>query len=178
MRVLVVASTVLIAAAFVVEPRTQASVSRCPMSVLSPRLAEPVSPTTGAHPIALRLVNRGRRTCALRGYPVVALSDERGIIPFVYRHGGDMMVTSRPPTLIELRTGQSAYVLIDKFRCDLGDVRTSTSVQISIRGSTFRSRLIPLPRMRISLCKPGISAEGRVVNVSPFESTLRATLRG
>jgi len=134
------------------------------------------SPTTGAHPIALRLVNRGRNTCRLRGYPIVTLRDERGIIPFAYRHGGDMMVTSRPPTPVVLRTGESAYVLLDKFRCDLGAVRTSTSVQIRLKGSTSRSRPIALPYMRVSLCKPGIPAEGRVVNVSPFEPTLRATL--
>jgi hypothetical protein len=103
------------------------------------------------------------------------------LIPFVYRHGGDIMVTSRPPRPVLLRAGGSAYVLLDKFRCDLGDRRESTSVQIGLKGSTSRSRPVALGDMHISLCKPGIPAEGRVVNVSPFEPTrgaTRATLHG
>lgn len=145
---------------------------------LSVRLATPVSPTTGAHPIALRLVNRGRAQCTLKGYPVVVIRDARGIIPFVYRHAGDMMVTSRRPQRVSLRSGGSAYVLLDKFRCDLGTSRTSTRLQMGLAGSTARSRPVALTAMRISLCKRGIASEGRVVYVSPFEPTLRATLRG
>jgi hypothetical protein len=108
----------------------------------------------------------------------VALRDGRGVIPFVYRHGGDMMVTSRPPKRVLLRSGRSAYVLLDKFRCDLGVRRTSTSVQIWLNGSAVHSRAIPLSDMRVSLCKPGIAAEGRIVNVSPFEPTRGATRHG
>jgi Protein of unknown function (DUF4232) len=147
------------------------------MPNLSVRLAAQVSPATGAHPIGLRLVNQGA-PCTLKGYPVVLLRDAKGVIPFVYRHTGDMMVTSRPPRRISLRSGGSAYVLLDKFRCDLGAVRTGTRVQVGLAGSTARSRPLALDGMRISLCKRGIPSEGRVVVVSPFEPTLRATLRG
>jgi Protein of unknown function (DUF4232) len=146
------------------------------MANLSIRLAEQPSPTTGAHPLALRLINRRPQACVLDGYPLAALRDARGTIPFVYRHHGDMMVTSRPPKPVSLRPGDSAYVLLDKFRCDLGERRVSTTVQIWLKGSKTRSPPIGVVPERISLCKPGIPAEGRVVNVSPFEPTLRATL--
>lgn len=178
MKVLVVASALLTCAALAVESRGLASVSRCSIVQLSIRLAGEVSPTTGAHPIALRVLNRGHNGCLVSGYPIVALRDGRGIIPFVYRHGGDVMVTSRSPRPVVLRTGGSAYVLLDKFRCDLGDRRVSTRVQIGLKGSASRSRQVALGDLHISLCKPGIAAEGRIVNVSPFEPTLRATLHG
>jgi hypothetical protein len=177
MKVLAVAIALLASAALTAEPRAQASMSRCLMVDLLIRLAGEVSPTTGAHPIALRIVNRGQ-ACQVSGYPGVVLRDGGGVIPFVYRHRGDIMVTSRPPRPVLLRTGGSAYLLLDKFRCDLGDRRRSTSVQIWLKGSTSGSRRVALGDMRISLCKPGIPAEGRVVNVSPFEPTLRATLHG
>jgi Protein of unknown function (DUF4232) len=158
--------------------KAHASVSRCVIADLSVSLGTDVSPTTGAHPISLRLVNQGRPRCTLNGYPLVVLRDAKGVIPFVYRHAGDMMVTSRPPTRVTLRSGRSAYVLLDKFRCDLGSRRTSRSIQIGLEGSSARSRPITLTGMRVSLCKPGIASEGRVVYVSPFEPTLRATFHG
>jgi hypothetical protein len=176
MKVVLVGGWLLASTALIAEPHEQASAPRCVMASLSVRLAGQPSPTTGAHPLALRLINRGPKACVLNGYPFVALRDAKGIIPFVYRHHGDMMVTSRPPSLVLVRPGGSAYVLLDKFRCDLGERRVSTNVEIWLKGSTTRSRPVGVLAERISLCKPGIAAEGRVVNVSPFEPTLRATL--
>lgn len=162
------------------QPRAGAAVSRCAMAHLAARLGPDVSATTGAHPIALRVVNRSRSECWLKGYPAVVLRDGRGAIPFVYVHRGDIMVTSRPSRAVVLRPGASAYVLLDKFRCDLGSRRDSTSVQIGLEGSPVRSHPVALRGggLFISLCKPGLRAEGRVVFVSPFEPTLRATLHG
>jgi Protein of unknown function (DUF4232) len=147
------------------------------MRDLSLRPAADVSPTTGAHPIALRLVDRGAGSCFLRGYPSVALSDGHGVIPFVYSHRGDAIVTSRAPRRVLLRPGASAYVLLDKFRCDVGDRRVSTRAQLWIGGASTHGHAVALSAMRIALCKPGIPAEGRIVHVSPFEPTLAATLR-
>lgn len=176
-RVLLLASAFVVPAAAFSQPHARASVSRCLPANLSLRATDNVSPTTGAHPIALRLVNRGRDACTVSGYPNVVLRDGRGIIPFIYRHGGDTMVTSHPPRPVLLRRGGSAYVLLDKFRCDLGNRRVSTAVQVGLHGSTARGRPVAVAN-GIALCKPGIAAEGRVVNVSPFEPTLRATLHG
>jgi uncharacterized protein DUF4232 len=175
--VLAAAVALTIIAGLSVQPWARASVARCLMPGLSVRLAGDVSPPTGAHPIALSLVNRGAAACAVRGYPAVELSDANGVIPFVYSHRGDAVVTARPPRRVLLRPGGSAYVLLDKFRCDLGDRRVSTRVRLWIEGASARGRPVPLSGMRISLCKPGIPAEGRVVHVSPFEPTLTATLR-
>jgi hypothetical protein len=177
MKLLLAVAALVSCTALVIGPYAHASGSTCLIRDLSVAPGGEVSPTTGAHPIALRLVNHGA-ACVLQGYPVVALRDARGLIPFVYRHGGDAMVTPRRPTRVALRHGASAFFLLDKFRCDLGARRTGTAIQIGLDGSTARSRPIPLRAMRISLCKPGIRTEGRVVNVSPFEPTLRATLHG
>jgi uncharacterized protein DUF4232 len=175
--VIALAVAVTFAATPSVGPAARASAPRCAMRDLSLRPEGDVSPTTGAHPIALRLVDRGAGTCFVRGYPSVALSDAQGVIPFVYSHRGDTMVTSRPPRTVPLRPGSSAYVLLDKFRCDLGDRRVSTRVRLWIEGSPMHGASVALSAMRIALCKPGIPAEGRIVHVSPFEPTLAATLR-
>jgi Protein of unknown function (DUF4232) len=170
-------SALVALATLTVEPRAQATVPRCAIASLSVRRAQDVSPTTGANPLALRFVNRGASACVLEGYPIVVLRDANGVIPFAYRHRGDVMVTPRAPRPVLLRVGGSAYVLLDKFRCDVGDRRVSKSVQIGLKGSSSRSRQLSV-HAHIALCKPGIAAEGRVVNVSPFEPTLRATLHG
>ena len=128
-----------------------------------------VSPGTGDHPLALRLVNRGSGTCRVRGYPNIVLQDRHGRIPFVITHRGDQMVTSKPPVTITVRPHRAAYVLLNNYRCDLGGRRSATLLRIG--ASTLH---LTDPYRRPNWCGKG--DRGSILAVSPYEPTLRATL--
>jgi hypothetical protein len=121
-------------------------------------------------------VNRTGSRCVLDGYPVVALRDRIGLVPFAIRHGGAQMVTSRPPARFVVRPGGAAFVLLNHYRCDRGDLRAATSVRIRVPGQavTLTLRLTD-PYRRPSYCGPG--DPGSTLTVSPFEPSVRAALR-
>jgi Domain of unknown function (DUF4232) len=133
-------------------------------------LGPSVSPETGDHPLALRLVNRGTRTCRVRGYPKLVLEDRHGRIPFVITHRGDEMVTTKPPVTVTVRPGRAAYVLLNHYRCDLGGLRAAAMLRIG--ASALR---LTNPYRMPNWCGKG--DPGSVLAVSPFEPTLGATLR-
>jgi hypothetical protein len=96
---------------------------------IGPRMSE----KTGQNTLALHLVDRNAN-CSFRGYPKVDAYDRRGMVPFLVRHGGDQMLTSRPATRIVVRRQGSAFVLLNRYRCDLRAPRTATSVRITVAG--------------------------------------------
>jgi Protein of unknown function (DUF4232) len=138
---------------------TQSSVMRDPR----------ITPVTGQNPLAVQVMNRASRTCRLRGYPKVAFEDRAGRIPFVITHRGDQMVTNEPPVTVVLRPRAAAYVLLNHYRCDLGDRRIATILRIG----ASRLRLTDRYR-RVRWCGKG--DPGSTLAVSPFEPTLAATL--
>jgi hypothetical protein len=142
---------------------------------IGPRISE----ATGQNTLALRLVNRRVATCFLRGYPNIAAYDRQGMIPFLVRHGGDQMVTSRPPTRVIVRRNRAAFVLLNHYRCDLGDRRTPTSVRIRLAGATSTesaSVKLTVANGRLAYCGKG--DPGSILTVSAFEPTIRAALGG
>jgi hypothetical protein len=90
------------------------------------------------------------------------------------------MVTSRPPTRVIVRRNRAAFVLLNHYRCDLGDLRTPTSVQIRLAGVTSTesaSVKLTLANSRLRYCGKG--DPGSVLTVSPFEPTIfRAVCTG
>jgi hypothetical protein len=98
-----------------------------------------VSAATGQNPFAVRLTNRGRVSCVLNGYPVVSFSDRRGPLPLVVSHGGDQQVTRNSPRRVLIRPGRAAYVILNKYRCDLGALRVATRMQLALPVSPARS---------------------------------------
>lgn len=135
-----------------------------------------VSPGTGQNPLTLRLTNRAQRPCTLYGYPTIAFTDERGSIPFPIRHGGDQMINQRRPTRVLVRAGRSAFVLVNKFRCDLGNVRIARKVHLGLPGGTLPQLSLALPPYPIvSYCGKG--DPGSTVVTSPFEPSITAALR-
>ena len=134
-----------------------------------------ISPATGQHPLVLRLTNRAQRPCSLRGYPTVEFTDERGSIPFSIGQGGDQVVTPRPPALV-VRPSRSAFVLLNKYRCDLGDVRIARTLRLGVPGDKARLTL----GLRSSFPHYGFCGRGdpgSTVVTSPFEPTRAAVLR-
>jgi hypothetical protein len=134
-----------------------------------------VSPGTGQNPFTLRLTNRAQRPCILYGYPTIAFTDERGSIAFPIRHGGDQMVTPRGPTRVVVRAGRSAFVLVNKYRCDLGDVRVARTLRLGLPGRKSPQLSLALPAYpRITYC--GTNPQSTVVT-SPFVPSVAAALR-
>jgi Protein of unknown function (DUF4232) len=146
------------------------------MAELALALGPNISPPTGQHPLSVRLINRGRSACLLFGYPTIELRDRAGTIPFLIRHGGDQVVTSRRPARVLVRVGRAAFVVLNKYRCDLGDIRSARTLYLGLpdRPKTGRGS-VAIPRGWIQYCGKG--DPGSNVSVSPFEPTLRAPLR-
>src|SRR6266700_2671521 len=91
----------------------------------------------GAHDRRARgdiaLANRGPVTCTVHGYPQVVLYGANGdVLPFHYATGGGAYVTSGKPVTVVLAHGASAYILVAKYRCDLGIVRNATAIRLTL----------------------------------------------
>jgi hypothetical protein len=120
----------------------------------------------------LTLKNTSSAPCHLDGYPHVELADETGKpIPFRYRNGGDQMITSRSPTVVTLAPGQTAYLMINKYRCDMGDKTPSRVVRVTPPGDATALRMPVGDRPDLAYCGPG--DPGSVVDVSPVEATAK-----
>jgi hypothetical protein len=136
---------------------------------------------TGEHAVMYALTNRGPVTCTLSGYPKVVLYDAGGAaLPFRYAEGGGAYVTSRKPVTVVLARGASAYVLVAKYRCDLGIARNAATIQLILpaaRGGAFAGReaVGTAGAAGLSYCRGGQRDPGQVVAVSPVEPTLKAT---
>jgi hypothetical protein len=154
------------------------SPSPCRLSQFAVQLGPLVSEATGQHTITLRLVNRGRHACVLDGYPRTQAHDATGLIPFAVRHGGDQMVTARRPRRLVVDPRGSAFVAINHYRCDLGDLRRATTLRIG-NGRATRPAMGVIKMtdqyQRLDYC--GRGDPGSTLAVSPFEPTLRATLK-
>jgi hypothetical protein len=151
----------------------------CRMTDFTMGIGPTISEATGQNTLALRLVNRNGATCFLRGYPTVSAYDRRGMIPFLIRHGGDQMLTSRPPTRVVVRQNGAAFVLLNRYRCDLGDRRTATRVSVRRAGATRAESVsvkLAVTNNRLRYCGEG--DPGSTLTVSPFEPTVRAALHG
>jgi hypothetical protein len=149
----------------------------CRASQLRITLGPLLSPPSGQHPLAFRVTDRGPTTCHLRGYPSVVLVDGRGrVLPFVVRNRGDLVVTSRPPTDVRVRSGHSAWVVLNKYRCDRRDLRVARAVRVGLPGDRRSDGLRLALRSDSSIAYCGKGDPGSKIAVSPVEPTLRAAL--
>jgi hypothetical protein len=134
-----------------------------------------LSEATGQHSLVVRATNRGTHACRVRGFPTVTLEDRAGPIPFVISHDGDQMVTNKPPVTVVVRPRHAAFVLLNNYRCDLGDRRTVNVVRIGVTASQMTALLIIGRYRKLHWCGKGDA--GSTLAVSPFEPSLGATLR-
>ena len=137
-------------------------------------LGQEVSGATGQNPFTVHLTNRSRASCVLNGYPTVSFSDRRGQLPLVVKqggsHGGDQQVSLRPPQPVLLRPGRTAYVVLNKYRCDLGTLRVARTMRLALPGGSARgvgvANLRSSSRQPVTYCRGG--ALLNVVSLSPF----------
>lgn len=155
----------------------ETGVPQCAAQALVLRPGAFVVPMTGEHAAMYALTNRGPVTCALSGYPKVVLYDAGGAaLPFRYVKGGGAYVTSHKPVAVVLARGASAYVLVAKYRCDLGDARNAAAIRLTLRaahGAAFAGWVAVAPSGAAGLfyCRGGQRDPGQVVTVSPVEPT-------
>ena len=92
---------------------------------------------TQQNTLALALRNISGTGCYLRGYPGIALADSQGArLAFTYRRRGDQMLTSRPPSLVQLPPGSVAYLAINKNTCVAHVSLTAASIQVIPAGGS------------------------------------------
>ena len=155
-------------------------IGRCPGRALVLHPGTYVSPMTGEHAVMYALTNRGPAACTLKGYPQVVLTDATGaVLPFRYANGGGAYVTSARPVTVVLAHGASVYVLVAKYRCDLGIEANATTIRLTLptHGTAFawREAVGISGSMGLSYCRGGQHDPGQLVGVSPVEPTQQAT---
>jgi hypothetical protein len=162
-------------------PRAAIRVGRCPGRALVLHPGTYVSPMTGEHAVMYALTNRGPAACTLQGYPQVVLTDATGaVLPFRYAQGGGAYVTPARPVTVVLAHGASAYVLVAKYRCDLGIEHNATTIRLTLptpHGAAFTGReAVGISGSTgLSYCRGGQHDPGQLVAVSPVEPTPQAT---
>ncbi len=156
------------------------AVRQCAASVLVLRPGPFGSGMTGEHADSFMLTNRGSAACKVSGYPQVTLYDSRGVaVPFRYARGGGAYVTAKKPATVTLAPGKSAYVLVAKYRCDLGVADDATAIWLTLRadqGPAFSGHeSVGRGAAGLSYCEGGQEDPGQLVTVSPIEATFQAT---
>ena len=134
-----------------------------------------VSEATGQHTVSLTISNISTNGCYLTGYPQVALTNNAGrVLPLQYQTTGDQMVTAAPPAHVDLGPNGLAYVTVNKYRCDVGDLMQASVIRITPPGvmSSFSVSL----EGNVSMAYCGPADPGSIVQVSPVEPTFAATV--
>jgi hypothetical protein len=147
-----------------------AALRACRLGQLRLRNGSRVSEKTQQETRIFALRNRSSRRCSLDGYPVVSLLTAHGrVLPFRYRDRGDQMLTSAKPHLVVIVPGGRAFFGINKNVC----VGRSTATARSLAAWPLGQLTV---RLRNTLDYCGRHDPGHVVDVSPFEKTVRAIL--
>ena len=102
--------------------------------------------------------------CVLTGFPAVTALDKQGrVLGFSYSNSGDGMTTGGPPQPVYLPRGSSAWIRLNKYRCDIQAQDASTSLRL---GLPFGGGTLDLP-VAYSYCAETASS---TIVVSPFEA--------
>jgi len=147
---------------------------QCTTSQLTLTAGKPVSEPTGQHSLLLVLTNHSPIACYMSGYPGVTLYDASGAeLPLKYYWQGDQVVTHSPPQRVDLASGISAYVMINKYRCDLQTASEATTLRLIPPNDISPLQLSLAGLRELGYCGPG--DPGSTLEISPVEPTIGAT---
>jgi hypothetical protein len=147
----------------------------CLGSKLRLELGKPIDEATGQGTLLVAVVNSSPQSCRLKGYPVIELLDRSNQrLAFVYRNGGDMMLTDVAPRLVTIRPGMGAYFAINKYRCDLAGEMPVSRMRVRLPGLSSRL-VLDLPQGTAFSGYCGPRDPGSIVDISPV-ATVAATL--
>lgn len=150
----------------------------CLAAHLALRYGPALSPMTGEHGVLYALVNRGRTACRLAGYPGITIYDAAGTpMKFRYTHHSEYLSPAAPRP-VTLRPGASAYLLVAKYRCDLGVVSNAVRIRLTLPGPdkvalAGRVAADGLGVSELSYCRGGPNDPGQTVGVSPIARTIQ-----
>jgi hypothetical protein len=154
----------------------QETAQACRTAQMRLSYGEAISPATGQNPRSFVLTNEGSKPCLLQGYPTVAVFDKQGRIPFPIYHGGDMMVSSRPPKVVRVEPHHAVLFVLNKYRCDLGARRAGTTVRVGLPGLRISELLtvaIPFyPVLGYCGNETRLNLAWSMLTVSPIVATL------
>jgi hypothetical protein len=145
--------------------------SSCTIGQMRLTVGPPVSEKTEQHTATLMLTNIGSSTCALRGYPTVALFDASGHrIPFAYTREGDQMITAAPPARVLVPAEGRAVFALNKNASACLTNRRARTLRLTLPGSK-QSAHVRLPTYPIlDYCSS--NDPGHFITLSPFEPRL------
>lgn len=159
---------------------TTTTASTCSPAQITARHGQRVGGATGERAMLITLTNRGTRRCLLEGYPRVRLLTSAGTILNLPQFAQTLdYVTSARPRPVLLDVGATAYVLVAKYRCDIGDLKEAAAARITLPGTAADTALrvvMGSTSPGLALCKGGPTDPGNVINVTPVESTLAGTV--
>jgi hypothetical protein len=96
----------------------------------------PPSLMTQEQGLVYAVLNIGRGTCRISGYPQVRLSAQATRLPFDYQHGGGPgLLPERAPALY-LRPGVYAWFQVDTPACETAAGTAATTAEITLPGQT------------------------------------------
>jgi hypothetical protein len=98
------------------------------------------------------------------------------VLPLQYVWGGDQVVTSSKPVMVEVPAGGTAYVVVNKYRCDTTDLMQGAAVRIIPPDDRAFLQVSIADNVPMDYCGPG--DPGSVVYVSPIEPTSDAAVAG
>jgi len=151
--------------------------SRCTSSQLTLGWGGRISEPTGQHTLSLTLTNSSHAGCHLFGYPAVSFVDPGGrVLPLRYIWGGDQVVTSSKPVMVDLPAGGTAYVLVNKYRCDTTDLMQGAAVRVIPPDERTFLQVSIIDNVPMDYCGPG--DPGSIVYVSPVEPSFDAVFAG
>ena len=151
--------------------------SRCTSSQLTLGWGGRISEPTGQHTLSLTLTNSSRAGCHLFGYPGVSFVDPGGrVLPLRYIWGGDQVVTSSKPVMVDVPAGGTAYVLVNKYRCDTTDLMQGAAVRLIPPDERTFLQVSIMDNVPMDYCGPG--DPGSIVYVSPVEPSFDAVFAG
>lgn len=105
----------------------------CGARALRAQPAMRVSEETGQDTLDWALANESSSTCVLYGYPQVSLWDRAGhLLRFAYSHKGDQMTTGAEPSPVYLPPGGSAWIRVNKYRCDIAATDISSAMVLGL----------------------------------------------